>query len=306
MATSFSALKNNRKSSFEDLTSKLTKLNQPSYENSSSDDRFWKPDVDKAGNGYAIIRFLPAPAGEDDHFVRLWNHGFQGPGGWYIENSLTTIGKPDPVSENNQILWNSGLEENKNIVSKHRKRRLHHYSNILVVKDPTRPENEGKVFIFKYGKKIFDKINEAMFPEFPDEKPMNPFDMWEGANFVLKVRKVEGFPNYDKSEFASIEPISNDDEKIEKIWNKCHSLQEIIDPKNFKSYEELKTRFLRVIGDAPATSDEDNEVAPEPSYKQAPAVQQKTAAPKPMAQSKPWDEEDDEDLSFFKKLAKDD
>jgi len=297
MTNTFEALKQNRKSNFDKLTAELTKVNQ-NYQDSGDDKNQWKPDVDKAGNGYAVIRFLPAPAGEDVPFVRIWDHGFQGDGGWYIERSLTTLGKPDPVSEYNTKLWNSGIEANKEIVRK-QKRRLSYYSNIYVVKDPTRPENEGKVFIYKYGKKIFDKINEAMHPQFSDEKPINPFDLWEGANFKLKIRNVADYRNYDKSEFDKAGPLLDDDEALENVWKSEHSLQELIDPKNFKSYEELKARLERALGvadSAPKTSYRDEEAFPAP---------QKSAEPKaaPVA-SAPWDDEDD-DLSFFKKLAKD-
>jgi hypothetical protein len=308
MTTNFEALKQNRKSNFDKLTSELNKLNTTvPQEGSNNDDRFWKPDVDKAGNGYAIIRFLPAPAGEDMPFVRIWDHGFQGPGGWYIEKSLTTFNKPDPVSEMNSKLWNSGIESNKEIVRK-QKRRLSYFSNILVVKDPTRPENEGKVFLFKYGKKIFDKINEAMHPQFADEKAVNPFDFWDGANFKLKIRQVEGYRNYDKSEFDSVSAISNDDDEIKKIWSKQHSLQELLDAKHFKSYEELKMRLEKALGtltDSPSQQqqqnrgpslDDDNDVAFPTPQKAAPAKETPKA-------SAPWDDDEDEDLSFFKKLA---
>ena len=311
MSNTFEALKNNRKSSFEKLTTELSKLSEKAtFQNERDDDRFWKPDVDKAGNGYAVIRFLPAPGGEDVPFVRIWDHGFQGPGGWYIEKSLTTLGKPDPVSEHNSTLWNTGIEANKELVRK-QKRRLSYYSNILVVSDPKRPENEGKVFLFKYGKKIFNKLNEAMTPEFDDESPINPFDMWEGANFKLKVRKVEGYPNYDKSEFDIPAPLSKSDSSIEAIWNKCHSLQELLDPKHFKSYDELKSRLLKSLGNAPSyqqggvseSHDDEEEVmsAPftgkvaKPSYESAPTK----------SSSSSWDDDDDDDMSYFKKLAKD-
>lgn len=306
MTTSFDALKQNRKSSFDKLTNELSKLNQPFVEN-TQEDNFWKPDVDKSGNGMAIIRFLPAPTGEDVPFVRIWDHGFQGPGGWYIEKSLTTFNKPDPVSEYNSKLWNSGIEANKETVRK-QKRRLSYYSNIYVVSDPTRPHNEGKVFLFKYGKKIFDKLNEAMNPEFADETAINPFDLWEGANFKLKIRQVEGYRNYDKSEFDKPGPLLKDDEKLESIWKSEHSLQELLDPKNFKTYDELKKRLEKALGIAEETEsvgskhthiEADDEAFPLPS---------KTAKPKeaPKA-SAPWDDnEDDEDLSFFKNLAKDD
>jgi len=302
MTINFEALKQNRKSNFDKLTSELNKLNSSvPQEGSANDDRFWKPDVDKAGNGYAIIRFLPAPAGEDMPFVRIWDHGFQGPGGWYIEKSLTTFNKPDPVSEHNTKLWNSGIESNKDLVRK-QKRRLSYYSNILVINDPTRPENNGKVFLFKYGKKIFDKLNEAMHPQFADEKAVNPFDFWDGANFKLKIRQLEGYRNYDKSEFEAPSPVANDDDEIKAIWQKQHSLQELLDLKHFKSYEELKVRLEKALGTAgdsaqniPSAIDED-EAFPTP-YKAAPApsiAKQESA---------PWDEDDDEDLSFFKKLA---
>lgn len=308
MANNFEALKNNRKSSFDKLTSELSKLNEKQTPQSERDDeRFWKPDVDKAGNGYAVIRFLSAPLGEDVPFVRVWDHGFQGPGGWYIEKSLTTLGKDDPVSQHNSELWATGIESNKAIVRK-QKRRLQFYSNILVISDPNRPQNEGKVFLFKYGKKIFDKLNEAMNPEFADETKMNPFDMWEGANFKLKIRKVEGYQNYDKSEFDRPGPISKKDEEIEEIWGKAYSLQEIIDPKHFKSYDELNARLLKALGNATPQAHTPHDDEDEIPYTPAPSAG-KTAAPSWEAPKTgggtPWDE-DDEDMSYFKKLAKDD
>jgi len=221
----------------------------------------------------------------------------QGPGGWYIEKSLTTLGQADPVSEYNSKLWNSGIESNKAIV-RAQKRRLSYYSNILVVKDPTRPDNEGKVFLFKYGKKIFDKLNEAMHPEFSDETAVNPFDLWEGANFKLKIRQVEGYRNYDKSEFDKPSPISTDDAELKKVWESEHSLQELVAVKHFKSYDELKSRLEKAIGVAGTNRSEDQEEEAFPvAQKSAPAKE----APKATA---PWDEEDD-DLSFFKKLASD-
>lgn len=302
MTTSFEALKQTRKSSFDKLNAELSKLNQSNASQADSEDNFWKPDVDKAGNGYAVIRFLPAPAGEDVPFVRIWDHGFQGPGGWYIEKSLTTFGEVDPVSEYNSKLWATGMESNKDLVRK-QKRRLSYFSNILVVKDPTRPENEGKVFLFKYGKKIFDKLNEAMNPEFSDETAMNPFDLWEGANFKLKIRQVEGYRNYDKSEFDTPSPVSSDDAELEKIWKSEYSLQELLDKKHFKTYDELKRRLEKAIGVAETAHTYSNpmsepESAPAPSFKQAAAP---VAATAPSA----FDDDEDEDLSFFKKLAKD-
>lgn len=303
MTINFEALKQNRKSNFDKLTSELNKLNSTVPQDNTNDDRYWKPDVDKAGNGYAIIRFLPAPAGEDMPFVRIWDHGFQGPGGWYIEKSLTTFQKPDPVSEMNTKLWNSGIESNKEIVRK-QKRRLSYFSNILVVNDPTRPENNGKVFLFKYGKKIFDKLNEAMHPQFADEKAVNPFDFWDGANFKLKIRQVEGYRNYDKSEFEAPSPVSQDDDEIKAVWQKQHSLQELLDPKHFKSYEELKMRLEKALG-----------VAGDSAQRMAPSIDEDEAFPTPYKaapapsiakqESAPWSDDDDEDLSFFKKLASD-
>ena len=305
MASSFSQLKNNR--SFDNLNAQLQKLGG-NEQKSFGDDRLWKPDVDKAGNGYAVLRFLPAPEGEDMPFVRIWDHGFQGPGGWYIENSRTTLGDADPVSEYNSQLWNSGIESNKDIVRK-QKRRLSFYSNIYVVNDPAHPENEGKVFLYKYGKKIFEKLEDLMNPQFPDDAAVNPFDFWEGALFKLKIRKVEGYRNYDKSEFASPPPLLNDDAGLESIWKKQHSLQELVDPKNFKSYDELKAKLYRILAldgsgsHAPATTAEDDEPAVmsfTPSFKEseAPAIAE---APSPS-----FSADDDEDMAFFKKLTEED
>jgi len=249
--TSFANLKRNR-SSLEKLTKAIESTTNPSENsNSSEDTRFWKPEVDKAGNGMAVIRFLPAPAVDGDDalpWVRYFDHGFQGPGGWYIENSLTTLGQKDPVSEYNSTLWNSGIEANKDIARK-QKRRLHYIANIYVVSDPAHPENEGQIRLYKFGKKIFDKISEAMNPEFADETPVNPFDLWEGANFKLKIRNVEGYRNYDKSEFADKEALlGGDDQKLENLWQQEYSLKEFLDAKNFKSYDQLKARLDKVLG----------------------------------------------------------
>lgn len=224
---------------------KLTKKSSDSYK----DDRFWQPEVDKAGNGFAVIRFLPAVDGEDLPWVRMFGHSFQGPGGWYIENSLTTIGENDPVGEANNKLWNSGIESDKEI-ARVRKRKLSYIANILVVKDELNPQNEGKVFLYKFGKKIFDKICDSMNPEFDDEKPINPFDPWEGADFRLRIRNVAGYRNYDKSEFATPAPLFNGEEaSIEKVWKLEYPLKEFTDRSNFKSYEELAKRFRLVVGD---------------------------------------------------------
>jgi hypothetical protein len=302
MNESFSALKRQRTSSLERLTKEINKLANKET-SSSSDDRFWQPEVDKAGNGYAVIRFLPAPQNEELPWVRIWNHGFQGPGGWYIENSLTTLNQPDPVSEMNSKLWNSGNDKDKEIV-RARKRRLTYISNIYVVKDPAHPENEGKVFLYKFGKKIFDKINEKMNPEFDDETPTNPFDLWAGANFKLKIRKVEGYRNYDKSEFEDSAPLLDDDADMEAVWKSQYSLAELVAPDKFKSYDELKKRLEKVLAEPNARkSDEDDDVPferPAPRPAAAAAVGKTASAPKkPVA-------DDDDDLEFFKKLAEDD
>ena len=301
MNESFSALKRQRTSSLERLTKEINKLANKET-TSSNDDRYWQPEVDKAGNGYAIIRFLPAPMNEELPWVRMWNHGFQGPGGWYIENSLTTLNQPDPVAEYNSKLWNSGNDKDKEIARK-QKRRLNYIANIYVVKDPAHPENEGKVFLFKFGKKIFDKINEKMNPEFDDEKPLNPFDLWAGANFKLKIRKVEGYRNYDKSEFDESAPLLDDDDDMEAIWKSQHSLAELVAADKFKSYDELKRRLEKVLSEPTGKKSEDEDDVPferpasRPSA--APAVG-KTAPAKTMKLA------DDDDLEFFNKLAEDD
>ena len=295
MTDSFGALKRNKAENFDKLTASLNKLNQKSS-GPGPDDRFWKPEVDKAGNGYAVIRFLPESEGEDVPFVRKWDHGFQGPGGWYIEDSLTTLGQKDPVSEYNSMLWNSGIESNKDKARK-QKRRLSFISNIYVIKDPSNPENEGKVFLYKYGKKIFDKLNEAMNPQFEDESPVNPFDLWEGADFKLKIRNVEGFRNYDKSELDVPAPLFDEDEQLEQVWKSQNALLEFTNPTNFKTYEELQTKLNRVLGldgaqvNTTAESSFDSE-PPAEIPEAAPAVQPELAA-----------SDDDESLDFFKKLA---
>jgi len=253
---SFADMKKKRGDKLQTLLKETAKINQPAgYQN--DDDRFWRPELDKSGNGMALVRFLPAPDGEDLPWARSWNHGFQGPGGWYIENSLTTLGQKDPVSEYNSQLWNSGIEANKEIARK-QKRRLTYVSNVLVIKDPTNPQNEGQVRLYKYGKKIWDKINDQMNPEFEDETPLNPFDLWEGANFKLKIRKVDGFSNYDKSEFEASTPVNDEDSKMEELWKTEHSLSEFTDPKNFKTYSELKEKLDRVLGITTGTAEKDD------------------------------------------------
>ncbi len=247
--SSFANLKRNR-SSFDKLT-KAIEASTQSSENSKDDKRFWQPSVDKAGNGMAIIRFLPAPSVDGDDalpWVRIFHHGFQGPGGWLIDNCLTTVNEKCPVCEHNSTLWNSGIEANKDIARK-QKRKLSYIANVYIVSDPSNPDNEGQIKLFKFGKKIFDKITEAMNPEFADETPVNPFDLWEGANFKLKIRNVEGYRNYDKSEFADKSALLNgDDDKLEELWKSEFSLKEFTDKKHFKPYEQLKGRLDKVLG----------------------------------------------------------
>ena len=258
---SFANLK--KQSSLGSLTSKLVKEVEKMNSNSSGgDDRLWKPEMDKTGNGYAVIRFLPAPDGEDLPWVKMYSHGFQGPGGWYIENSLTTLGQKDPVSEYNRTLWNSGNDKDKEIVRK-QKRKLSYYSNIYVVKDPSNPHNEGQVFLFKFGKKIFDKIMAAMQPKFEDETPINPFDFWAGANFKLKIRKVDGYWNYDKSEFDSPAALLDDDDALEALWKKQYSLAAMTAEDQFKTYEQLQTRLDYVLGRKGTPRLQDEEVQDE-------------------------------------------
>ena len=293
---SFKDLKK-KSGSFEKLQAELEKTNNPVT--SFADDRFWKPELDKSGNGYAVIRFLPQPTGEDLPWVRIWSHAFKGPGGWYIENSLTTLNKKDPVSEYNTELWNSGLESDKETARK-QKRILKYYSNILVVNDPKHPENEGKVFLYRYGKKIFDKLTEAMSPQFEDETALNPFDFWEGANFKLKVRKVDGYWNYDKSEFEGTSAmLDGDDAKLEEVYGKLHSLKKFLEEDNFKPYDEIRSKLNRVLTGSGVQGTVEK-FTPTP----------KTESVAPVTPTAPAGEETGEDeedtLSYFAKLADDD
>ena len=304
--TDFSSLKKNRTKTLDKLNSQLEKISSKSYQDPNAG-KFWKPTRDKAGNGFAVIRFLPAPQGEEMPFVRLWDHGFQGPTGlWYIENSLTTLNQDDPVSEFNSKLWNSGVESDKDQARK-QKRRLKYTANVYIVKDSGNPENEGKVFLYQFGKKIFDKLNDLMNPTFEDEDPVNPFDLWEGANFRLKIRQFEGYPNYDKSEFDPASPLSEDDAELERIWGEQHSLEEIVSEKNFKSYSELKTKLYRVLdlqNDEPTASAPVIETADELDLSD---MSNDTAEPV-MATAEPnvgsTASDDDDDLSIFKELAR--
>jgi len=294
---SFANLK--KQSKLGSLTQKLVKeVEKMNNNGGQGDDRLWKLECDKSGNGYAVIRFLPAPDGEDLPFVKLYSHAFQGPGGWYIENSLTTLGQKDPVSEFNTQLWNNGTDAGKD-AARRQKRKLTYVSNIYVVKDPANPENEGKVFLYKYGKKIFDKLTAAMQPEFEDETAIDPFDFWQGANFKLKAKNVAGYRNYDSSEFTAQSPLLDDDDALEALWKQENSLQEFVAADQFKSYDVLKKRLEYVLGNKTTprqdveTVDEDND--------RGSAEQLVTAA----VASKPSPVEDDEDdaLSYFAKLA---
>jgi len=294
----FSDLKKKSKSGIEDL---IKKMEDQTKTKDYKDDRFWRPEQDKTGNGFAIIRFLPPVDGEDVPWVKLYNHAFQGTGGWYIENSLTTIGQKDPVGELNNQLWNSGLESDKDL-ARVRKRKLTYIANIYVVSDPSNPQNEGKVFLYKFGTKIFEKIQQVMKPEFQDEEAINPFDFWKGANFRIKIRKVGGYTNYDASKFDSQSALSDDDSKLERIWKSQHSLLPLVDASNFKSYDELKARLYEVLGgdirsNAPSNQKTAEDVLDEMVEKK-PNLKSKKSDPEP-------EDEESDALSYFQKLAED-
>jgi hypothetical protein len=303
---SFSDLK--KQSSLGSLTSKLVKeVEKMNNTSSGADERLWKPEMDKTGNGYAVIRFLPAPDGEELPWAKMYSHAFKGPGGWYIENSLTTNGGKDPVSEYNRELWNSGVESDKDTVRK-QKRKLSYYANIYVVQDKANPHNEGGVFLYKFGKKIFDKIMESMQPEFEDETPINPFDFWQGANFKLKLKKVAGYWNYDSSEFDRIAPLLDDDDALEAVWQKQYSLAALTASDQFKSYEDLEKRLKMVLGAKPAPRRYDEETANEdndrgsysPDFNRAKQTVESAVASTPIASAS---EDEDDALSYFQKLA---
>ena len=277
-------------------TKAIEALNASNNGSSESKDNYWRPEVDKAGNGMAVIRFLPeSPLDGDDGlpWVKIFSHGFQGPGGWLIDNCLTTKNQQCPVCEHNSTLWNSGIEANKDIVRK-QKRKLNYIANVYIVSDPKHPENEGQVKLFKFGAKIFEKIQGAMDPAFEDEKPINPFDLWKGANFKLRITKVAGYQNYDKSEFSSPSPISENDEELEKIWKSMHSLKVLTDGKEFKSYDDLKNRLEKVLGL--------NGDVPVPKTTVETIKEQARIAPKKV---EPEISEDDDDMAYFAKLAED-
>ena len=288
-----------KSNSLDKILAAVEKESAPVEKQSYVDERLWKPELDKSGNGYAIIRFLPAPDGEEMPWVKLWNHAFQGPTGkWYIENSLTTLNQKDPVSEYNSKLWNSGVESDKEIARK-QKRKLQYYSNIYIVSDPKHPETEGKVFLFRYGKKIYEKVMEALQPQFEDETPVNPFDFWEGANFKLKIRKVDGYWNYDKSEFDSASKLNEDDSELDKIWKSEYSLKDFLAASNFKTYDELKNRLDDVLTGSQSTSGSAENVelddTPEVDVEDKQYVDNVV---------KTTSTESDDSLDYFQKLAK--
>ena len=309
---SFAALKTNRTDLSKLVEAASSGPGEQTKTDNRNDERFWQPTRDKAGNGYAVVRFLPGDAEAPTPWVRYWDHFFKGPTGqWYVEKSLTSIGQADPLSESNSKLWNEdGSEEAKRIV-RERKRNLRYIANVLIVSDPSAPENEGQVKLYRFGKKIFDKIMDSMQPQFPDEAPVNPFDMWQGADFTIKIRKVEGYPNYDASSFKSPAQVAGDDDQLEAIYNKQHDCTEWTDPKNFKTYDELKSRLALVLGEsAPRTVRENISldtstpyVAPQAS---APAAAAPMAAPAPMATAENTALDEDDTMSYFAKLAADD
>jgi len=298
-----------KQSKLGSLTAKLVKeVEKMNTSSGSSDDRLWKLDVDKSGNGYAVIRFLPAPESEDLPFVKIYSHAFQGTGGWLIDNCLTTLNQKCPVCEHNSGLWNNGTDAGKEVARK-QKRKLTYVSNIYVVKDPANPQNEGKVFLFKYGKKIFDKITEAMQPEFEDETPIDPFDFWQGANFKLKAKNVAGYRNYDSSEFASQGALLDDDDDMEGIWKKQYSLAEFLSPSEYKTYDELKTRLHSVLGTknvriAEEVEDEDDYRGSTKELDDDLRSELNNLKPTRRAAA-PVEDEDDDALSYFAKLAED-
>jgi len=307
---SFADLK--KQSKLGNLTAKLVKEVEKMNNNggSSGDDRLWKLECDKSGNGYAVIRFLPAPEGEDLPFVKLYSHAFQGPGGWYIENSLTTLGQKDPVSEHNTMLWNNGTDAGKEQARK-QKRKLTYIANIYVVKDPANPANEGKVFLFKFGKKIFDKLTAAMQPEFEDEEAIDPFDFWQGANFKLKAKNVAGYRNYDSSEFARPDALLDDDDAMEAIWKRQYSLAELVAADQFKDYDTLKKRLDYVLGNKGTPRFQDPDEGEEEEYTRGSSRELtedlrgelNSLQPTRTVSSSSDEDEDDDTLSYFARLA---
>lgn len=276
--------------------------------NKYEDTRFWKPTVDESGNGYAVIRFLPAAEGQELPWVRYFDHFFKGPTGqWYVEKSLTTLGNNDPVSEHNSRLWNTGLDEDKE-TARRQKRRLHYVANIMVLNDPSNPANEGKVFLYDFGKKIFDKVMDKMQPEFPGEDPINPFDFWTGADFALKIRNVAGYRNYDKSEFKATTPLLESDEtKLEATYNQLHDTTEFGAESSFKSYDELKSRLEVVLGQSTGQGStvKNDSLSQTAEVRSSKETEPKVLASAPEPTIAASDDGDDT-LSYFAKLAAED
>jgi hypothetical protein len=308
----FASFKKSSKNNLGKIAKELEKVTKGGGENSYKDDRLWQPEVDKTGNGYAVIRFLPAPPSEDLPWVRVFSHGFQAKGGWYIENCPTTIGQKCPVCEANNELWNSGNDDDKNI-ARDRKRKLSYISNVLVIEDPVNPANNGKIFLYRYGKKIFDKINDKMNPQYKDEDAVNPFDFWQGANFKIKIRNVDGYRNYDKSEFSASSPLlDGDDKALEALWRKEYSLLDFVKPDQFKAYGELKTKFQSVINGSQSQkaeemdiSEEEEDASEKKFTPKFPTAEAKAPGRETKSKTSKVSEDDDEDdaLSYFKKLA---
>jgi hypothetical protein len=304
-------LRKQRQSSFSKLSAEFEKTVNPQSESKSyKDDRFWKPEPDKAGNASATIRFLNTTDGDELPWVKIFTHGFQGPTGkWYIENSLTTIGENDPVGELNMRLWNSGSDADKETARK-QKRKLSYVANVLIISDPKHPENEGQIKLFKFGKKIFDKIMDKARPTFDDEEPVNVFDYWEGADFKLKMIKVEGYPNYDKSTFAASAPVAKSDEDILDIAKRQHQLREFNDRKNFKTYEELARKLVSVLDGSSSQTKSAAHLADDSAEEEVPrqvAVDKKPAVKIAKATaSEKSDLDDDDAMSYFKKMAEED
>ena len=295
---SFATMK--KQNSLDSLLGAAQKESAPQEKKSYVDERLWKPTMDKSGNGYAVIRFLPSCEGEDLPWAKVWNHAFQGPTGqWYIENSLTTLGNNDPVSEYNSKLWNSGVESDKETARK-QKRKLQYFANIYVVSDSANPQNEGGVFLYRFGKKIFDKVMEAMQPAFEDESPINPFDFWNGANFKLKLRKLDGYWNYDKAEFESVSALSEDDDVLEGIYKKQYSLNEFTAASNFKSYDELKTRLDMVLSGTVAANTTVQTLMEDEPTATVSVDTKETPAPTVSVSA---EDDDDDAMSYFEKLA---
>ena len=304
--STFANMKKNRRNIMESIRTVVEKTQKDTQ--SYQDDRFWKPEQDKGGNGFAVIRFLTTTDGEDIPWVKYWDHGFQGPGGWFIENCLTSIGQKCPVCEVNTQLWNNGPESDKDQVRK-QKRRLRHVSNIYVIHDPANPQNEGKVMLYRYGKKIYDKLSEAMNPEFKDEVAFNPFDLWEGANFKLKIRKVDGWPNYDRSEFDAQGPLFENDEEMEDVWKRQYKLQEFLAPEQYKGYDELKTHLNRVLGqskDIGTADDEDSyEEVVKPTFESPSAKFGRIEKPETAVEKTSGGDDEPVDMDYFARLSED-